>query len=222
MTPATQMRLVKRIKPILFVLCLMPLGWEIWRLMSGAVIDPVEEFTKAGGQWTLRFLLATLAITPIRILTGFGAIVSLRRMLGLFTFFYGCIHLSIFIGIDHFFYWPGIIEDITERRYVIAGASALTLMLPLALTSFNRAIKFLGHKRWQLLHRLVYVVAIAAMLHFFWLVKTDYTEPMLYALGLALMFLVRIVHWARRTLSRQSKRRKKHIQTTEAATLQAD
>jgi len=208
MSPATQMRLIRRVKPVVFLLCLVPLGWQIWRLYSGDVIDPVEEFTEAGGQWSLRFLFATLAITPIRILTGFGAIVSLRRMLGLFTFFYACIHFGIFVGIDHFFDWPAIVEDITERRYVIAGATGLCLMIPLAATSFNRAIKALGSKNWQLLHRLVYVVAIAAMLHFFWLVKTDYTEPLLYAITLAAFFLIRLVHWGRRTARRQNRTKK--------------
>jgi len=216
MSPATQMRLVRRIKPLLFLFCLLPLGWQIWRLYSGDVIDPVDEFTVAGGQWTLRFLFLTLAVTPLRILTGFGALVSLRRMLGLFTFFYACIHFGVFIGIDHYFDWPAIVEDITERRYVIAGATGLCLMIPLAATSFNRAIKHLGSKNWQLLHRLVYVVAIAAMLHFFWLVKSDYTEPLLYAIVLALLFTIRLGHWARRSRLGQKKKNKKTPSAPEA------
>lgn len=208
---------MRRIKPVLFVLCLTPLGWQLWRLYSGDVIDPVDEFTVAGGQWTLRFLFATLAITPIRILTGFGAIITIRRMLGLFTFFYGCVHLSIFIGIDHFFDWPAIFEDITERRYVIAGATAVALMLPLAVTSFNRAIKVLGSQRWQLLHRLIYITAVAALLHFFWLVKSDYTEPVIYAAILIFLFAVRIVHWLKRVNSRKARQKKKLAKTAEAA-----
>ncbi len=209
------MGLMRRIKPVLFVLCLVPLGWQLWRLYAGDVIDPVDEFTEAGGQWTLRFLFATLAVTPIRILTGFGAIVSIRRMLGLFTFFYGCVHLSIFIGIDHFFDWPAIFEDITERRYVIAGTTAVVLMMPLAATSFNRAIKFLGSGRWQLLHRLVYIVAIAALLHFFWLVKSDYTEPVIYAAILIFLFTVRIVHWLKRSSARRARQKKKLAKSAE-------
>ena len=200
---------VKRLKPFVFVACLLPLTWQLVQLFRGEIIDPVDEFTHAAGAWTLRFLLITLAITPLRILFNLGAIVSLRRMFGLFTFFYGCLHLAVFVTLDHYFDWPAIIEDITERRYVIAGFSALVIMLPLAVTSFNGAIKTLGAVRWQRLHRLVYVVAIAAMLHYFWLVKSDYTEPLIYAMILAVLFIVRIVHFMRRRAKRSIKRNKR-------------
>lgn len=177
-------------KPVLFVACLLPLG----HLVAGAVFDtlgpnPAEALIRGTGDWTLRMLCLTLAVTPLRRWTGQAALARLRRMLGLFTFAYGTLHLLCYAWLDMGFYMDDIARDIAKRPFILVGFLALVLMVPLAATSFNRAIKALGAARWQALHRAVYAVALLGLLHFFWMRagKNDFGEWAVYAAVLAVL-----------------------------------
>ncbi|MCB1887541.1 MAG: sulfoxide reductase heme-binding subunit YedZ [Rhodocyclaceae bacterium] len=174
------------IKGLLFVTCLVPLLQLIlaWRADDlGA--NPIEAVSHATGDWTLRFLLITLAVTPLRRLTGLHWLLRLRRMLGLFAFAYGVTHLLAYVGLDQFFDWTAIAMDILKRPYITVGFAALVLMTPLALTSNAFMIRRLGGRRWQSLHRSIYAIALLGVLHFWWLVKADYLEPLIYSAVLA-------------------------------------
>lgn len=171
-------------KPLLFALALLPfahLFWGAWANTLGA--NPAEALIRATGDWTLRFLCLTLAITPLRQWTGQNALARFRRMLGLFTFFYGCLHFLCYSWLDQGFVLQDIARDIAKRPFILVGFSALLLMTPLAATSFNRAIKALGARRWQALHRTVYVIVLLGLLHFFWMRagKNDFAEWSIYA-----------------------------------------
>lgn len=169
------------LKSILFVLCLVPLG----HLLVGVFLDtlganPVETVTRSLGEWALRLLLLTLAITPLRRLSGWNWLLRLRRMLGLYSFFYACLHLLSYIVADQFFDWSAIWKDIIKRPFITVGFASFVLLVPLAVTSTNAMIKRLGGRRWLRLHQLVYGAAILGLLHFWWLVKKDITEPVFY------------------------------------------
>jgi methionine sulfoxide reductase heme-binding subunit len=168
-------------------------------------VNPIETLTHQTGQWSLRLLLATLAVTPVRRLTGWNRLVTFRRMLGLFAFFYAVLHLSIWMVFDHYFTWSTMVEDVLKRPFITAGSIALLLMLPLALTSTTWAIRRLG-KRWQALHRLIYVSAAAAVLHFIWKEKVIITETLVYAGILAVLLGARLVFAARRRLTSRAAR----------------
>ncbi len=183
-------------KPLLFTLCLLPLAW----LVYGAAADllganPAEKLIRATGDWTLRFLCITLAVTPVRRWAKQPALARLRRMLGLFTFFYGGLHFLCYGWLDMGFVLNDIVRDIAKRPFILVGTSALLLMTPLALTSFNRAIKALGAARWQALHRAVYAVALLGLLHFFWMrtAKHNYAEVAIYGAVIALLLGSRLV-----------------------------
>lgn len=177
---------------------LLPLAWLIagaWRDALGA--NPIEYITRATGDWTLRMLLLTLAITPLRQLTGWHWLVRLRRTLGLYTFFYAGLHLLIYLWLDQFFEFDSIVKDIIDRPFITIGFAAFMLMLPLALTSTNGMIRPLGGRAWQRLHRVIYAVGVLGVAHYWWLVKKDLTEPVIYALVLTALFSVRIWHACR-------------------------
>lgn len=193
---------VRRAKPVMFVACLLPFAWLLFRTFTGRLsAEPIEDITFTTGDWALRFLLITLAVTPLRRLTGWNALIRLRRMLGLFAFFYVCLHFLTFLVLDQFFDWQAIVEDIVKRRYILVGFSAFVLLIPLAITSTDGMMRRLGGRRWQRLHRLVYIAAIGGVLHFLWLVKSDITEPMIYILILGALLVFRIVD-RRRAMSR--------------------
>ncbi|TDP71048.1 sulfite oxidase heme-binding subunit YedZ [Roseateles toxinivorans] len=193
-------------KPLLFVLALLPLA----SLAYGVVFDtlganPAEALIRGLGDWTLRMLCLTLAITPLRQWFKQPALARFRRMLGLFTFFYGCMHLLSYAWLDMGLEFGDIARDIAKRPFILVGFTALLLMLPLALTSFNRAIKALGAKRWQLLHRLVYAVVLLGLLHFFWMRagKNNFAEVGIYAAIVALLLGWRLFKaWGGRRVSR--------------------
>jgi methionine sulfoxide reductase heme-binding subunit len=177
-------------KPLMFVLCLVPLAW----LVQGAATDslganPAEALIRATGDWTLRLLCATLAITPLRIWLRQPALARFRRMLGLFAFFYGVLHFLCYAWLDMGLDATAILRDIPKRPFALVGFAALLLMLPLAATSFNRAIKALGAARWQALHRSVYAVVLLGLLHFFWMrsAKNNFAEVAVYAAVIALL-----------------------------------
>ena len=179
-------------KPVLFLACLTPALRLLWlAVQDGLGANPVETLTHGTGDWALRLLLLTLAVTPLRRLSGWVALLRFRRMLGLFAFFYACLHFLIWLLLDHTLILELILDDLTKRPYVILGFSALVLMIPLALTSTRAMMRRLG-RRWQRLHRLVYPVGILAVAHYLWLVKADYREPLLYGGVLVLLLGLRV------------------------------
>lgn len=175
---------------ITFVLCLLPLAWLVLQAVTDRLsANPIEDITAATGTWTLRLLLITLTMTPLRRFTGWQWPVRLRRMLGLFAFFYASLHLMTYLWFDQFFLWSEILADILERPFITLGMTAYALLLPLALTS-NRASQRWLRRNWKRLHRLVYPIALLGVLHYYWLVKADVREPLLYgAIWLGLMGL---------------------------------
>lgn len=184
------------LKAVVFALALAPLA----RLATGALLfpewlgaNPAEYITRATGDWTLRFVLITLAVTPLRKITGWGWLLRLRRMLGLYAFFYAMVHLSSYVSFDHVFEAGEIIKDIIKRPFITVGFATLLLMLPLAVTSTNAMVRRLGARRWIALHRLIYIIGPLGVLHFWWMVKKDLTEPVIYALVLALLLGYRLV-----------------------------
>jgi sulfoxide reductase heme-binding subunit YedZ len=178
-----------------FAACLVPTAWLGWRaLHQDLTANPIEYITHFTGDWTLRFLLITLAITPLRKLTGQLWLIKFRRMLGLFAFFYVSLHLLTYVVLDHFFDFHEMIADVYKRPYITAGATGLLLMLPLALTSTKGWIRRLG-KKWQTLHRLIYVSALAGVVHYWWLVKADVSKPEMYAVILGALLGYRVVSW---------------------------
>ena len=183
---------IVRLKMLVFVLALLPLA----KLMVNGLMDhlganPIERILRRTGFWTLTMLTLTMAVTPLRQLTGRIWIGRFRRMLGLFAFFYGCLHFATYLVLDQFFDWPGILKDITKRPYITVGFSAFVLMMPLAITSTDAMLRRLGGKRWRALHRLVYLITAAGVVHFWWLVKKDITEPLIFAFVLVLSLAVR-------------------------------
>ncbi len=183
------------LKISIFLLALIPLV----KLIIAGYFDnlganPIEKITHRTGYWTLSFLLITLSITPLRRLTGWLWLVRLRRLLGLFAFFYASLHFLTYLVLDQFFDWASIAKDILKRPYITIGFPAFVLLVPLAITSNDRLTKLLGGKRWRLLHRLIYPIAIAGVIHFWWLVKKDITEPLIFALILALLLVMRLFY----------------------------
>jgi methionine sulfoxide reductase heme-binding subunit len=186
---------MKTAKAALFAACLLPLAHLVWRAFAGDLgANPIEAVTLATGRWTLRLLLVTLAITPVRRVTGWHRIIGFRRMLGLFAFFYATLHFMIYLAIDQFFDWETIVEDVTKRPFITAGFAAFVLLIPLAATSTRGWIRRLG-RRWQQLHRLIYAGAILAVIHFIWKVKSDLRDPLWYASILGLLLGFRVVRW---------------------------
>lgn len=184
--------MIKKVKVALFCAALLPLVRLVWLAATDDMgANPVEFVIRSLGTWTLVSLLTTLSITPIRLITGVAWPVQLRRMLGLFTFFYACLHLLAYAGLDQWFDWRAIAHDIVKHPYVVVGFSAFLLMTPLAITSNRAAIRRLG-KRWQVLHRLVYLIAVLGVIHYWWLVKKDVSEPVIYASILAVLLGIRL------------------------------
>ena len=185
-------------KPVVFGLCLLPLAWLVWATATDQLgANPAEALIRATGDWTLRALCLLLAVTPLRVLTATPQLARFRRMLGLFVFFYVLLHLLSYAWFDMGFDWAEILRDIAKRPFILVGSLALVLLALLAATSFNRAIKALGGRRWQLLHRSVYAVAGLAVLHFFWMRagKNDFAEVAVYAAILAMLLGWRV--WQR-------------------------
>ncbi len=183
-------------KPLVWLLCVAPLAWLVWRGVAGDLgANPAEALIQSTGLWTLRWLWITLAITPLREWLSLPALARFRRALGVTAFIYGCLHFASYAWLDKGFVLPDIVQDIAKRPFILVGLLALIGMLPLALTSFNRAIKAMGAARWQLLHKLIYLVAMLGLLHFFWKksAKNDLSEVAVYALILAALLGWRLV-----------------------------
>lgn len=171
----------------------------VWDGFTGGLgANPIEEVTHRTGITTITLLMVTLAVTPVRTLLGIPSLVLVRRMLGLFAFFYACLHFLTYLVLDQFFHWPSIVEDIGERPYITVGFTAFVLLIPLAATSTNAMVRRLGGRRWQALHRAVYAIGVLGVLHFLWLVKADNREPLIYAFVLALLLGYRLyLRWRR-------------------------
>lgn len=192
-------------KPLLFVLALLPVAWLLYGAIADALgANPAEALMRGTGDWTLRLLCLTLAVTPLRQISGWHALLRLRRMLGLFTFFYAVLHFLCFAWLDMGFDIEAILKDIPKRPFILVGTTALLLLLPLAATSFNGAIKALGARRWQALHRSVYAVALLALLHFFWMraAKNNFAEWAVYAAVIGTLLGWRLLRWARQRVGR--------------------
>ena len=170
-------------KPVVWLICLAPFALLIYDgFTDNLTANPIEKITNHTGIWTLRMIVATLAITPLRWLTGFNQLINYRRLVGLFAFFYGCLHFTTFFFFDHQFDFAGMWQDVLKRPYITAGFVAFVLMIPLAVTSTTGWIRRMGGKKWNLLHKLIYITALAAVLHYFWKVKLDATYPVYYGL----------------------------------------
>jgi sulfoxide reductase heme-binding subunit YedZ len=182
----------KFLKPAVFIACLFPLAWMIWDgFNAGLGANPIEEITHRTGDWALRFLLITLAITPARKLFNLTLLIRLRRMLGLYAFFYAVLHFLTYVVFDHFFDMAEIAQDVIKHPYVTVGFGAFVLLIPLAVTSTNKMMKRLG-KRWKKLHQLVYLIGTLGVLHYLWLVKADVREPLIYGAVLVVLLVLRL------------------------------
>jgi sulfoxide reductase heme-binding subunit YedZ len=189
-------KFVRVLKVPVFLVCLGPLGALVWKATHDLLgANPVDVITRSTGKWTLTFLLITLSVTPVRKLAGLSWLIKFRRMLGLFAFFYGCLHLTTYIWLDKFFDVQAMLHDIAKRRFITAGMTAWLLMLPLAITSTTGWIRRMGGKRWQKLHRLIYFSAAAGVVHFIWLVKADLRRPLTFGAVLAALLAYRAVTW---------------------------
>jgi sulfoxide reductase heme-binding subunit YedZ len=188
-------------KPALFLACLLPFSWLLYGATTNNLgANPQEHLIRSTGDWTLRFLCLTLGVTPLRVITGTPALARFRRMLGLFTYFYVALHLVAYSVFDKELVWADIAKDFAKRPFILVGFTAFVLLTPLAVTSFNRAVKALGAKRWQALHKLVYVIAGLAILHFFWMRagKNNFAEVAVYAAILSTLLGWRLANWLRR------------------------
>jgi sulfoxide reductase heme-binding subunit YedZ len=195
--------LLIRLKPVVFLICLIPAGlmaWNAYLVITGSEgltdlgADPIRELQIRTGLWTLRFLAITLAVTPVRQTFGLGALAKYRRMFGLFTFFYACLHLLHWVVVDWFFDWGAMWEEIVKHKYILVGMATFLTLVPLALTSTNASVRRLGGKRWNRLHRLVYVAAIGGTVHYLWAVKKDTFFPLAYLATFLLLLGYRAVN----------------------------
>ena len=180
-------------KAVVFLLCLLPLAALGWRALHGELTaNPIEFITHATGDWTLRFLIITLCVTPFRKILHLPELIRFRRMLGLFAFFYACLHFTTYIWLDKFFDLSEMWKDIAKRKYITVGFTAFLLLIPLAITSTAGWIRRLGGKRWQRLHRLIYVSAGLGVIHYYWLVKSAVIRPLTYGAIVAVLLLWRL------------------------------
>jgi methionine sulfoxide reductase heme-binding subunit len=183
-------------KVALFLICLIPFADLLWRFITGNLgINPVETLQHGTGDWTLRFIVFTLCITPFRKLFKLPDLIRFRRMLGLFAFFYVCLHFLTYLGPDQSFDLAGMWKDVAKRPYITVGFTAFVLLIPLAITSTTGWIRRLGGKRWQMLHRSIYVAAVCGVIHYYWLVKSDVRKPLFYGALVAILLLWRLGDW---------------------------
>src|SRR6202158_5213398 len=184
-------------KVVVFVLCLFPIGILAWERPTGGGANPPQFLEHATGDWILRFLAITLAVSPLRKIKilGLTQLIRFRRMFGLFAFFYAFLHFSIYLGLDRVLDFSGVWADVVKRPYITVGFTGFVLMIPLAVTSTAGMVRRLGFKRWQLLHRLIYVSAVAGVIHFYWLVKSDVHLPLIYAAIMAVLLGWRLYDW---------------------------
>jgi sulfoxide reductase heme-binding subunit YedZ len=194
-------------KALVFALCCVPFGVLLWDAFHNGLAgfpnnmdfgaNPIEFITHRTGDWTIRFIVITLAITPLRQILRQPQLVRFRRMLGLFAFFYACLHFAVWIGLDKTFDWSEMWKDVLKRRFITVGFAAFALLIPLALTSTAGMIRRLGGKRWRALHRLIYICAVLGVIHYYWLVKSDHRKPLMYAAFVAALLAWRLAVWTK-------------------------
>ena len=190
---------LRLIKSAVFLLALLPFAILMYDFAADKLsANPLDDITDTTGTWTLRFLLITLANTPLRKITGWNTLAQLRRMTGLFAFFYVCLHFTTYLWLDKFFDWNEIVKDVAKRPFISVGFTSFVLLIPLALTSWNRAMKWMGGKRWKILHRLVYVTAVGGVIHYLWLVKADTHRPLIYGVILSVLLVYRLSGFLRK------------------------
>lgn len=202
MAAAPTSKQIALIKIAIFLLALVPFGRMAWLTMTGQLVEPLEFITHGTGDWTLYFLAITLAVTPLRRLSGQNWLVKLRRMLGLFAFFYACLHFITFLWFDHFFDVAAMFKDVLKRPFILVGFAAFLLLVPLAVTSTNAMVRRLGGKRWQAWHRLIYLAVPLGVLHFWWMkaAKNNLGEPLLFAVIVAALLGIRLF-WLRQKVN---------------------
>jgi methionine sulfoxide reductase heme-binding subunit len=177
---------LQTLKVFVFLASLAPVGYLTWKALAGELsANPIKDITEETGIWTLRFLLITLGVTPFRKISGWSSVARFRRMIGLFAFFYGSLHFITYVYLDQFFVLDEIVRDVAKRPFITVGFAAFVLMIPLALTSPDRVARWMGGKKWRLLHRLVYFTALGGVIHYLWLVKADTQRPLTYGVVLA-------------------------------------
>jgi sulfoxide reductase heme-binding subunit YedZ len=192
-------RLRIALKAITWGACLLPVVMLLYQFQTGDLgANPIDHITRTLGDWTLRILLASLSLTPLRLVFKISWQLHLRRLLGLFAFFYACLHFSVWIVLDHFFDWGELLADILKRPYITVGVTALVLLVPLAATSTTRAVRRLGGANWRRLHKLIYPIGVLAVLHYLWLAKKGVNGPFIYAGVLGLLLGIRLLDWGRR------------------------
>lgn len=190
----SEFHFMKTLRPVVFIFSLFPLLWLILQaLTAGLGANPVEKILHHMGDWALNFLMITLAVSPFQRLTGLTWPLQLRRIIGLFSFFYATLHFITYVAIDQFFAWDAIIGDVIKHKRIIVGFASYILLVLLAITSTNRMVQRMGFKQWQAMHRLVYAAAIGGVIHFLWLVKIDIRRPLIYAGILVLLLGFRAV-----------------------------
>ena len=193
------------LKPAVFIAALVPLALLVEKIVTNDLgANPVETLSRYTGDWTLRFLLIALAVTPLRRLTGWGALSRFRRMLGLFAFFYAGLHFLSYAWLDQYFTWSEIVKDVAKRPFVTVGFASFLMLIPLAATSTGGMIRRLGARRWQALHRAVYAIGVGGVIHFLWLVKSDIAQPLIYGVALATLLGLRLL-WALRARTARPK-----------------
>jgi methionine sulfoxide reductase heme-binding subunit len=198
------MKRIPALNVAVFVACLVPLARLAWKgLHNGLGANPIEVITRSTGTWTLVFLLATLSISPARKVAGWPDLIRFRRMLGLYAFFYVCLHFLTYIWLDKFFDLRQVLKDVYKRPFITAGFTGFLLLIPLAVTSTRGMIRRLGGRRWQLLHRLIYASATAGVVHYVWLVKADVRVPIIYACVLGLLLAYRVPQWLKPRLAQR-------------------
>lgn len=207
------LRQIGFVKMVLFVAALLPLVRLVWLgINDGLGANPIEFITHSTGTWTLIGLLTTLAVTPLRKFSSWNWLIRLRRMLGLFAFFYACLHFTTYIWLDQFFDMQAVVKDVIKRPFITVGFLAFVLLIPLAATSTNAMMKRLGGRNWQRLHRLVYAIAVLGVVHYWWLVKKDITQPLIYALVLTALLGIRLIFKARVNLPLAMPRHKAELE----------
>ena len=186
-------------KPVLFILSLGPTVWLLWLAVHGGLgANPIEKIIRSTGIWGLNFLLITLAVTPVKRLTGWTWVFKQRRMLGMFSFFYATLHLLAYVVLDQFFDWQAIVEDVVLHKRIAVGFASYILLVPLAATSTDGMLKRLGARRWYALHKLTYAACFGSVIHYLWLVKQDMRSPVIYAVIFTLLILYRVLHGFRK------------------------
>jgi methionine sulfoxide reductase heme-binding subunit len=198
-------KVLSTVKPVAFGLCLLPVFLLAWNGLNGGLsANPIADITNETGIWTLRFIVLTLAITPLRKITNWHWLIKFRRMIGLFAFFYGTLHFTTYIWLDQFFDWQSIVNDIPKRPFITIGFASFILMAPLAVTSTQKMIRRLGGKKWDVLHRLIYFTAVGGVIHYVWLVKVVTYRQITYAIIIAALLLFRLI-WKYRSAFMKSR-----------------